>query len=40
MSNYIQMMQKGEDGNYELFYPVDGQKAKFPLFDAAGDTGK
>ena len=40
MSNYAQMMQKGEDGNYQLFYPVDGKKAKFPLFDAAGDTGK
>ncbi|PGH15380.1 hypothetical protein AJ80_05564 [Polytolypa hystricis UAMH7299] len=39
MSNYTQMITKGEDGVYQLFYPVDGKKAKFPLFDAAEDTG-
>ncbi|KAI8649649.1 NmrA domain-containing protein [Fusarium keratoplasticum] len=39
MSNYIQMLRKEEDGSYTLAYPV-GDKAKFPLFDAASDTGK
>lgn len=39
MSNYTSMMNKAEDGTYQLFYPVDGKKAKFPLFDAAKDTG-
>ncbi|RMJ25014.1 3-beta hydroxysteroid dehydrogenase/isomerase family [Aspergillus sp. HF37] len=44
MSNYLMMLRKSEgegegEGEYRLFYPVDGQKAKFPLFDAASDTG-
>ncbi|QDS76714.1 hypothetical protein FKW77_000949 [Venturia effusa] len=39
MSNYAQMMQKGEDGNYSLAYPVS-KEAKFPLFDTASDMGK
>ena len=41
MANYFQMLRKAEggDGPYQLFYPVDGSKAKFPLFDAAADTG-
>ena len=39
MSNFTQMLNKAEDGSYQLFYPVDGKKAKFPLFDAAKDTG-
>lgn len=39
MSNLTQMLSKAEDGTYQLFYPVDGKKAKFPLFDAAKDTG-
>ncbi|RHZ66421.1 hypothetical protein CDV55_106805 [Aspergillus turcosus] len=39
MSNLTQMIKKGENGVYQLSYPVDGQKAKFPLFDAAKDTG-
>ncbi|KAB8227076.1 NmrA/HSCARG family protein [Aspergillus alliaceus] len=39
MSNYLQMLNKGEDGAYQLLYPVDGAKARFPLFDAASDTG-
>jgi uncharacterized protein YbjT (DUF2867 family) len=39
MSNFTQMLNKAEDGSYQLFYPVDGNKAKFPLFDAAKDTG-
>lgn len=40
MSNFMQMFRKGENGVYQLFLPVDRQKAKFPLFDAAQDTGK
>ena len=40
MSNYSQMLRKGDDGTYQLFYPVDGKKARFPLFDAAHDTGE
>lgn len=32
MSNYEQMIQKGEDGSYTLAYPV-GPEAKFPLID-------
>lgn len=39
MSNYIQMLRREEDGSYTLAYPV-GDKAKFPLFDAASDTGE
>lgn len=39
MSNYLQMLRKGEDGSYSLAYPV-GPQAKFPLFDVAEDTGK
>jgi uncharacterized protein YbjT (DUF2867 family) len=39
MSNFTQMITKANDGTYQLFYPVDGKKAKFPLFDAANDTG-
>ncbi|KAM0742754.1 hypothetical protein ACQRIT_002935 [Beauveria bassiana] len=39
MKNFIQMISKGEDGTYQLMFPVDGTKAKFPLFDAANDTG-
>ncbi|CRL28374.1 NAD(P)-binding domain [Penicillium camemberti] len=32
------MLVRAEDGSYHLFYPV-GKQAKFPLFDAAQDTG-
>ncbi|OMP88419.1 NmrA-like family domain-containing protein 1 [Diplodia seriata] len=39
MSNYAQMLQKGEDGSYTLAYPVS-KDAKFPLCDIAEDTGK
>lgn len=40
MNNYLKMLRKSEDeGEYRLFYPVDGQKASFPLFDTANDTG-
>ena len=39
MSNYAQMLQKGEDGSYTLAYPV-GKDAKFPLIDIAEDIGK
>lgn len=39
MSNFIQLLKKTQDGEYQLSYPVDGKKAKFPLFDAAKDTG-
>ncbi|GFF43913.1 nmrA-like family domain-containing protein 1 [Aspergillus udagawae] len=38
MSNFKQMLNRAEDGSYQLFYPVSNQ-AKFPLFDAAQDTG-
>jgi uncharacterized protein YbjT (DUF2867 family) len=39
MSNYHQMLRKGDDGSYGLAYPV-GKDSKFPLFDAAEDMGK
>ncbi|KAG4442132.1 hypothetical protein IFR05_002418 [Cadophora sp. M221] len=39
MSNYSQLLNKAEDGSYMLAYPV-GPDTKFPLFDAAADTGK
>ncbi|KAJ6070549.1 NmrA family transcriptional regulator [Penicillium canescens] len=39
MSNYSMMLRKGDDETYTLAYPV-GKQAKFPLFDAAEDTGK
>ncbi|KAJ5190700.1 uncharacterized protein N7498_009685 [Penicillium cinerascens] len=38
MSNFTSMLKRAEDGSYQLFYPV-GKQAKFPLFDAAKDTG-
>ncbi|KAF5861644.1 hypothetical protein ETB97_012731 [Aspergillus alliaceus] len=39
MSNYSMLLRKGDDETYILAYPVSKQ-AKFPLFDAAEDTGK
>ncbi|KZM20787.1 uncharacterized protein EKO05_0002647 [Ascochyta rabiei] len=39
MSNFHMMVQKGEDGSLSLALPV-GKDAKFPLIDAAEDTGK
>ncbi|KAH3161880.1 hypothetical protein KXW84_007658 [Aspergillus fumigatus] len=41
MSNYpeVGMLRKGEDGVYNLAYPV-GQNAKFPLVDIEADMGK
>jgi uncharacterized protein YbjT (DUF2867 family) len=39
MSNYKNMLQKGEDGSYSLAYPVS-KDAKFPLVDTAEDMGK
>lgn len=39
MSNFTRMLNKSENDTYQLFFPVDGKKAKFPLFDAAQDTG-
>ncbi|KAJ8071196.1 hypothetical protein OCU04_001534 [Sclerotinia nivalis] len=39
MTNFLQMVQKGEDGSLILAYPV-GKDAKFPLIDVAEDTGK
>jgi uncharacterized protein YbjT (DUF2867 family) len=39
MSNFTTMLKKADDGAYQLFYPVDGKTAKFPLFDTAQDTG-
>ena len=38
MSNYFQFLQKQGD-KYVFGLPIDMQKARFPLFDAAGDTG-
>ncbi len=38
MSNLTQVLRKSDDGTFLLFYPV-GEDAKFPLFDAANDTG-
>lgn len=41
MSNYsaLQMIRKGDNGEYTLAYPV-GDKAKFPLIDIEADMGK
>lgn len=41
MSNFtaLQMIRKGEDGVYNLTYPV-GDGAKFPLIDTESDVGK
>jgi uncharacterized protein YbjT (DUF2867 family) len=39
MSNYLEMLRRNDDGSYTLAYPVS-EEAKFPLFDAADDTGK
>ncbi|KAJ4182269.1 hypothetical protein NW759_017145 [Fusarium solani] len=37
--NAFQMLRKGEDRVYNLYYPVS-EKAPFPLFDAEADIGK
>lgn len=41
MTNFtaLQMIRKGEDGVYNLAYPVS-DKAKFPLIDTQSDIGK
>ncbi|GAB7352967.1 hypothetical protein MBLNU459_g3538t1 [Dothideomycetes sp. NU459] len=39
MSNYTQMLQKGDDGAWTLAYPI-GKQAKFPLIDIQEDFGK
>ncbi|KAH7042849.1 NmrA family transcriptional regulator [Macrophomina phaseolina] len=39
MSNFAQMLQKGEDGSYTYAVPI-GEASKFPLIDIAADTGK
>ncbi|VUC30826.1 unnamed protein product [Clonostachys rosea] len=41
MTNFtaFQMLKKGEDGVFNLCYPVS-DRAAFPLFDAQADTGK
>lgn len=39
MTNYKQMLRKGDDGSYSLAYPIS-KDAKFPLFDTAADMGK
>lgn len=39
MSNYTQLLNKNEDGSYTLAYPVS-KDTKFPLLDAAADTGE
>jgi uncharacterized protein YbjT (DUF2867 family) len=39
MNNFFDSIRKNEDGSYMLALPVDGEKAQFPLVDAAGDTG-
>lgn len=38
MSNLNGILRKGEDGVFQLVFPV-GKDTKFPLFDAAHDTG-
>ncbi|KAH8810906.1 hypothetical protein F5884DRAFT_875853 [Xylogone sp. PMI_703] len=40
MSGMFAMIKKQEDGSYKLTLPVSSEKAKFPLIDAANDTGK
>lgn len=40
MSNYLQMFRKAADGTYQLFYPIEGKKHHFPLFDPASDLGE
>ena len=39
MSNFTQSFIRGDDGSYKLYFPI-GPESKFPLFDAAQDTGK
>ncbi|KAH8587534.1 NmrA family transcriptional regulator [Bisporella sp. PMI_857] len=39
MTNYGQLLNKNDDDLYTLAYPVDPE-TKFPLLDAAADTGK
>lgn len=38
MSNFKKELKRAEDGSYQVSFPV-GKHAKFPLFDAAQDTG-
>ncbi|KAF4550984.1 NmrA-like protein 4 [Elsinoe fawcettii] len=39
MSQFLGMIRNSGDGSYALALPVDGDKARFPLLDAATDTG-
>lgn len=39
MSNYLFMMQKADDGSFNLSYPI-GKHNLFPLIDAAEDFGE
>lgn len=39
MSNFFDVIRRGEDGGYLLAWPVDGDKAQMPLYDPL-DTGK
>jgi uncharacterized protein YbjT (DUF2867 family) len=39
MSNFRNMLRKGDDGYYTLAFPISNA-AQFPLFDANDDTGK
>ena len=41
MQNFFQqIITKNEDGSYTVAMPCHPTKAQFPMFDAAGDTGK
>ena len=39
MSGLLNTIRKNEDGSYILALPASDEKARIPLFDAAGDMG-
>lgn len=40
MSNFFQSMKKGDDGSFTFTLPVDGGKARIPMFDSGSDSGE
>lgn len=40
MSNYFDMLTKGEDGSFTYAAPMSVEKAQIPVFDAVADTGE
>ncbi|RYP40791.1 hypothetical protein DL767_001437 [Monosporascus sp. MG133] len=40
MNDFIHFIRKGEDGDYDLALPIDGDKSRMPMLLASADTGR